>query len=112
MDIDFGLVDRFVADRGFGFVGRVFGGDITPPSRASSFGRGRVPQRSNDTFFHISVIRSSLPDIANGLQESGNPGGRSFWYVSEATAKGRQVVEAVPPEEGQVEDTHRPRTSA
>ncbi len=74
--IDFGKVDRYLEDRGFGFVSRTFTG--------SAYGA--------EVFFHIKTIKRASPELAEALNSYEKP---FFWYEYEQTAKGAQVISLV-----------------
>ncbi|WP_202839241.1 cold-shock protein [Luteimonas saliphila] len=74
--IDFGKVDRYLEDRGFGFVSRTFTG--------SAYGA--------EVFFHIKTVKRASPELAEALNSYEKP---LFWYEYEQTAKGDQVVSLV-----------------
>lgn len=74
MGIDFGKVERYVKDRGFGFVSRTF---TLPPK---------------EIFFHIGVINKKHPELAEALD---NPSANNciyFWYEFDLSRKGQEVV--------------------
>lgn len=97
MQIDYGAVDRFVSDRGYGFVSRVFG-NISKPVEKKVI-RGREDHETPEqVFFHISVLQSGLPEVAVSLQRSEEHSTHSFWYVTESTEKGLRVNQALRPD--------------
>ncbi|MBD2440221.1 cold shock domain-containing protein [Nostoc sp. FACHB-110] len=73
MTIDFGSINNYHADRGFGFVGRTF-----------SNPNGKV-------FFHIKKIKKKHPELAQKLDNSEALETVNFWYEIETTEKGEQV---------------------
>ena len=72
MTLIFGAVEKYVPDRGFGFVTNELPGG-----------------KSESYFFHIKSVKKARPDLIAGL-ESGN--GTWFWYSLEETSKGKQAV--------------------
>lgn len=72
MSLIFGAVEKYVPDRGFGFVTNEL-----PGGKRESY------------FFHIKSVKKSRPDLIAGL-ESGT--GTWFWYSLEETSKGKQAV--------------------
>ena len=72
MNLAFGVVEKFISDRGFGFVTNEL-----PGGKRESY------------FFHIKSVKKARPDLIAGL-ESGN--GTWFWYSLEESPKGRQAV--------------------
>ncbi len=75
MSIDYGEIETYDTDRGFGFVSR----------RLGDFAKNHV-------FFHIKKIKNKYPDLANKLDDYAYFG-VSFWYSIETTEKGEQVSE-------------------
>ncbi|MDZ8189091.1 MAG: hypothetical protein RMX96_30140 [Nostoc sp. ChiSLP02] len=73
MTIDFGSINNYHADRGFGFVRRTF-----------SNPNGKV-------FFHIKKIKKKHPELAQKLDNSEALETVNFWYEIETTEKGEQV---------------------
>lgn len=80
MIIDFGMVDKYVFERGFGFVTRTFASDQ----------HARV-------FFHIKCVKKTDPVLAAKLAQSDNSENLWFWYEVEETSKGKQVKSVVDP---------------
>ena len=76
--IDFGTVENFIEDKGFGFVSRTFssGGHI---------------------FFHIKTIKRFSSKLAQELNSYDPYAAPYFWYEFEKTQKGAQVVALVNP---------------
>lgn len=97
MQIDYGAVDRFVSDRGYGFVGRVFGNESKSVEKKVIRGR-KAHETAEQVFFHISVLQSGLPEVALSLQRSEEHSTHSFWYVTESTEKGLRVSQALRPD--------------
>ena len=65
MKIEFGNVQKYHIDRGFGFVSRTF---------------NNSDQLFNqDVWFHISIIKNNYPELANQL-DSGSYANVCFWY--------------------------------
>ncbi len=77
MPLDFGRVQDYDCERGFGFVSHTVW--------ASSRSRGKV-------FFHIKNIKPKYLDFARQL-DNGNFFDESFWYNTQSTSKGEQVTE-------------------
>lgn len=72
MNLAFGVVEKFISDRGFGFV------------------TNELPGKTNESyFFHIKSVKRARPDLIAGL-ESGNA--TWFWYSLEESPKGKQAV--------------------
>lgn len=78
MDIDFGKVEKYFTDRGFGFVSHTF-----------------ASTSSRDIFFHIKMIKQVSPEMAQVLDDDGADGAIYFWYKFEGTAKGEQVIKVL-----------------
>ncbi len=74
MTIDFGSVQKYNAERGFGFVKRTL----------------RDKQSTREIFFHIKTIKHEYHELAQKL-DSGSYDDVSFWYEVEKTGKGEQV---------------------
>jgi cold shock CspA family protein len=72
MNLAFGVVEKFISDRGFGFVTNEL-----PGGKRESY------------FFHIKSVKKARPELIAGL-ESGN--GTWFWYSLEESPKGKQAV--------------------
>jgi cold shock CspA family protein len=75
MTLDYGRVQKYNIERGFGFVRR------TVQANA---------RRSDEVFFHISKIEARYPFAAYQLQ-GGYHYGISFWFETENTEKGERV---------------------
>jgi hypothetical protein len=70
--ICFGMVDRYVVARGFGFV------------------RNDLPgERWGSYFFHITTLEKACPDLAISLEGGAAVG---FWYRLEDTPKGKRAL--------------------
>ena len=82
MTIDFGKVENYVKDRGFGFVSHTFSG---------------VP--SNQVFFHIKVVRRTHPELAQALGSGTTSGQMYFWYEYQTSPKGHEVVAILSPQQ-------------
>jgi cold shock CspA family protein len=80
-NIDFGKVERYIEDRGFGFVSRTFAG--------VSYG--------GEIFFHIKVVKRTDPKLAQGLGSYDPHDSPYFWYEFERAGKGTQVVSLIDP---------------
>ncbi len=74
MTIDFGSVQKYNVERGFGFVRRTL----------------HSKQSTREIFFHIKTIRCKYYELAQKL-DSGSYDSVSFWYEVEKTDKGEQV---------------------
>lgn len=75
MAVDFGSVQKYNSERGFGFVSRTF-----QISQCSTQG----------VFFHIKKVKREYPDLARELDNGFYPDVR-IWYETENTARGEQV---------------------
>ena len=71
MNIDFGVVQKYFSDRGFGFVTHTF-----------------LSGHQSEVFFHIKNVKRTHPDLAKELD---NEEPIYFWYKTEKTSKGEQV---------------------
>ena len=80
MKIDFGIVKKYITDRGFGFVGHTF-----------------LNTNSNEVFFHIKKIKRTDPDLARRLDNEDSTETVYFWYEVEESNKGDQVVAVLNP---------------
>lgn len=80
MRIDFGKVNRYNADRGFGFVSHSF---------------SKSP--SNEVFFHIKSVKRTHPDLARALNTYNLDETLFFWYEFGASDKGQQVLAILNP---------------
>lgn len=78
--IDFGKVERYIEDRGFGFVSHTF---IGAPSR--------------EVFFHIKSVKRTHPELAQALNSHNSHEPLYFWYEFEVSEKGQQVVAILDP---------------
>lgn len=75
MTLDYGMVQKYNIERGFGFVKRTIQANT---------------HRSDEVFFHISKIEERYPFAAYQLQ-GGYYYGISFWFETENTEKGERV---------------------
>jgi cold shock CspA family protein len=75
MAIYFGKVNKYIADRGFGFVRDVF-----------------VNSNSSDLFFHIKSIKKSDFKLAQKIEADEIKPSIYFWYETEISKKGEQVI--------------------
>ena len=75
MKIDFGSINSYNPDRGFGFLNRTF---FNP--------NGKV-------FFHIRKIKKKHPEIYQKLDNGNAFETINFWYEVEVTEKGESVIE-------------------
>jgi hypothetical protein len=78
--IDFGKVERFIEDKGFGFVSHTF---IEPPSRGA--------------FFHIKRVKRNHPELAQALNTPKSLDSPYFWYEFEISEKGDKVLTILDP---------------
>lgn len=78
MDVDFGRVERYFADKGFGFISHTF----------ANTGNRHI-------FFHIKTIKQLDPTAAQVLDREDQAGSIYFWYKYGKAAKGEHVVEAL-----------------
>jgi hypothetical protein len=74
MKIDFGMVNEYFTDKGFGFVGHTF--FDTHPNK----------------LFHIKTIKRTDPELARRLDNEDSTETVYFWYEFEESNKGGQVV--------------------
>lgn len=74
MEINFGIVTKYISERGFGFVT-----PITEKSNKKGF------------FFHIKTVKKHDALLASQLEENQENKPLTFWFQAEETAKGRQV---------------------
>ena len=74
MEVEFGSFQRYVSERGFGFVNRL----LSAPHK-------------RDVFFHIRSIKKSNQNLANKLNNDEDICSQYFWYEIEKTEKGDQV---------------------
>ncbi len=74
MTIDFGSVQKYNAERGFGFVKRTL----------------HSKESTQEIFFHIKTIKRKYYELAQKL-DNGSYDSVSFWYEVEKTDKGEQV---------------------
>ncbi len=75
MTIDFGKVERYIEDRGFGFVSHTFAN--MPPK---------------EVFFHIKVVKRTHPESAQALDGTTTSEQVYFWYEYTITSKGQEVL--------------------
>ena len=73
MNIDFGVVSKYISERGFGFV------------------RGLLLGNSTEIFFHIKTIKKADPKLATILASDSSGDDLHFWFETEITQKGAQV---------------------
>ena len=74
MAIDFGKVERYIENRGFGFVSHTFA-NIAP----------------KEVFFHIKVVKRTHPGLAQAL-DSTTIEKLYFWYEYLPSSKGQEVL--------------------
>jgi cold shock CspA family protein/flagellar biosynthesis GTPase FlhF len=77
MSLDFGKIQDYNGDRGFGFVSRTVWSSVSRPKKI---------------FCHINKIKRKYSDLAHKL-DHGLSLDVSFWYDTEITNKGEQVGE-------------------
>jgi len=82
MAIYFGKVNKYIADRGFGFVRDVF-----------------VNSNSSDLFFHIKIIKKSDFKLAKIIETDEVKSSMYFWYETEVSKKGEQVSSVLSPDQ-------------
>lgn len=82
MAIYFGKVNKYLTDRGFGFVKDVFNNS-----------------HSADLFFHIRSIKKSDFEFAKKIEAEDISPPVYFWYVTEISEKGEQVSAVLSPNE-------------
>lgn len=80
MGIYFGKVNKYLTDRGFGFVREVF-----------------VNSNSRDLFFHIKNIKKSDFKLAKIIEANEIEPSIYFWYETEISKKGEQVSSVLNP---------------
>lgn len=74
MTIDFGRVERYLEDRGFGFVSHTF-----------------VKVFAKEVFFHIKTVKRTHPELVAALDSKANSS-VYFWYEYRTTPKGQEVT--------------------
>ena len=74
MEIEFGSFEKYISERGFGFVNRA----LSSPHK-------------KEVFFHIRNIKKSNQELADKLKNNEGIGTEYFWYEIEKTDKGEQV---------------------
>ena len=75
MKIDFGKIERYIEDRGFGFISHTF-----------------AKQPRYEVFFHIKVLKRTHPELALELDSAASNRAIYIWYEYATTPKGREVV--------------------
>ena len=75
MNIDFGIVKKYFSDRGFGFVTHTF-----------------LSGHQSEVFFHIRNVKRTRSDLAEKLANDEPVDTICFWYETENTSKGEQVL--------------------
>ncbi|MFN5965119.1 MAG: cold shock domain-containing protein, partial [Pseudanabaena sp.] len=75
MTIDFGKVERYIEDRGFGFVSHTF---------------AKIPHK--EVFFHIKVVKRTHPELAQALDRTAIIEKVYFWYEYRTSPKGQEVL--------------------
>lgn len=74
MNIDFGIVKKYISDRGFGFVTHTF-----------------ISGCQSEVFFHIKNVKKTRADLVEKLVNEESTDSIWFWYDTEITNKGKQV---------------------
>lgn len=72
-NVDYGAVNRYFPDKGFGFV------------------RGLLLGNNSEIFFHIKTIKKADPQLATLLVNNPSNNDIHFWFETEITKKGTQV---------------------
>lgn len=75
MTIDFGKVERYIGDRGFGFVSHTF---------------AKIAHK--EVFFHIKVVKQTYPEMAQVLDRTTTIEKVYFWYEYRTSPKGQEVL--------------------
>jgi cold shock CspA family protein len=75
MNIEFGIVTRYFPNRGFGFVSQELMGI-----------------HGKHTFFHISTLENTFPELANAVKCQSDDETTFFWYEVGNSSKGAEVV--------------------
>jgi cold shock CspA family protein len=83
--VDFGVVERYLPDRGFGFISHTFLNDSS--KEVFTF----LNARSKEVFFHISKIKRKYPELAKRLNSENLTKPIYFWYEFEEPEKGDKV---------------------
>lgn len=78
--IDFGKVEKYIEDKGFGFVSHTF-----------------VGSPSKEVFFHIKSVKRTHPKLAQALITYNSLEPLYFWYEFEISEKGQQVIAILDP---------------
>lgn len=94
MVIEFGKVEKYIQNRGFGFV-----------SCCLKNANDNYPFSSNNhkVFFHIKAIKKFNYEIFNKL-ENGNIDDIYFWFEIEKTDKGEQVLRLLKSDDERIKD--------
>lgn len=77
MSVDFGKVEKYIEDRGFGFV-------------SHTFSKGT----SQDVFFHISIIKKTYSELARAIDSTASQP-IFFWYEYKTKPSGKKEVVAI-----------------
>lgn len=72
-NIDYGVVSKYISDRGFGFV------------------RSLLLRSNSEVFFHINTIKKTAPQLAESLTREPFDEEHYFWFDTKITSKGIQV---------------------
>ena len=75
MTIDFGKVERYIEDRGFGFVSNTF---------------AKMPPKQ--VFFHTKIVKRTHPELAQALDSTITTEEVYFWYEYRTSTKGQEVL--------------------
>lgn len=78
MNVDFGRVEKYFADRGFGFITHTF-----------------ANSGSRHVFFHITTIKKLNAEAVKVLDRGIQAGSVYFWYKFDKATKGEQVIAAL-----------------
>lgn len=80
MNFNFGFIERYIADKGFGFISQELTTDF-----------------ESNIFFHIKTINKYRPDLSIRLQKEFSENSICIWYEIEDTLKGKQVCRVLDP---------------
>ncbi len=78
-NVDYGVVNRYFPDKGFGFV------------------RGLLLGNNSEIFFHIKTIKKTDPQLAESLSRDLFGEKLHFWFDTETTSKGIQICTVFSP---------------
>ena len=80
-DIEFGFVQEYNIERGFGYVSRTF-------SKSKRKHKNFKRRHRDNVWFHIKKIKHDYPDLAREL-DAGSFANLSFWYEIDSSDKNR-----------------------